>query len=123
MDWMQQGFDMVDPDGAERRRQQRQQEDRMARARSYYDGLRQRSDAMSGGPGISSVVDHAFNTQAAQANHLQGAANNLMGAIQGENQSRVAQEREMRRMQHEKELMRMRAEADIYGAAIRSLLG
>lgn len=73
--------------------------------------------------GFGQLVNHVYNNQAAQAAHLQGAANNVMSAIHGENQSRVSQEREMRRMEHEKELMRMKSQSDIYGAAIRSLLG
>lgn len=48
---------------------------------------------------------------AAQGNMLQGMAGDAMAAIANENQSRVAQQREMRRMQHEKELEQMRINA------------
>jgi hypothetical protein len=117
MDWMQQGFDFFDPDGAERRRQDQMRDQRIADARERYS--RPRAQQPMGGD----IRDLANNMQAAQAAHLQSAANNVMQAHSTEMQSRVAQQREMRRMQHEKDLMRMRAEADIYGAAIRSLLG
>lgn len=43
-----------------------------------------------------------------QAGNLQGMANDVMGAINQENQSRVAQQREQQRMQHEKDLEQMR---------------
>lgn len=62
-------------------------------------------------PGIGGVVDLANNIQAAQASHLQSAANNVMRAIAAENQSRVAQEREARRMEHEANLQRMSLDA------------
>ncbi len=95
---------------------------RQEQAQAYYNRLRQQS-AMQPSSGFSQLVDHVYNNQAAQAAHLQGAAGNVMGAMQDENQSRVSQAREMRRMEHEKELMRMKSQSDIYGAAIRSLLG
>jgi len=60
-----------------------------------------------------------------QAAHLQGMANQAMGAIGDENDSRVAQARELRRQEHEKELMRMQMEAQKRSsdaALIRELL-
>lgn len=45
-----------------------------------------------------------------QFNHLQGMANQAMGAWENELDSRVAQSREMRRMQHEQQIERMRQE-------------
>jgi hypothetical protein len=48
---------------------------------------------------------------AAQGRALQGAIDATSGAIQDENDSRVAQEREARRMQHEKDLESMRQQA------------
>ena len=45
-------------------------------------------------------------------NHLQGAANDVMQAIQNENESRVAQNREMRRMDHESGMMQQRMELE-----------
>ena len=45
-----------------------------------------------------------------QFQHLQNMANDQMAMFSKENDSRVAQMREMRRMQHEKELMQMHAE-------------
>ena len=47
----------------------------------------------------------------AQASALQGMISQTMGAHQDENDSRVAQLREMRRMEHEKELKRMELDA------------
>lgn len=46
-----------------------------------------------------------------QGAHLAGMINQAQGAIQNENESRVAQERERRRMEHEKEMLRMQMEA------------
>lgn len=46
-----------------------------------------------------------------QARHLQGMINGVTGAIQDENDSRVAQMREQRRMSHEMEMESMRQEA------------
>lgn len=43
---------------------------------------------------------------------LQGMAGDVMQAFQNENQSRVAQAREMRRMEHERELERMRQQTE-----------
>lgn len=47
-----------------------------------------------------------------QNNALQGMAGDVMQAFQNENQSRVAQAREMRRMEHERELERMRQQTE-----------
>ena len=47
----------------------------------------------------------------AQAQHLQGMANQATAAISKENDSRVAQQREARRMQHEINLKRMELDA------------
>lgn len=60
-----------------------------------------------------------------QAAHLQGMASQAMNAIGDENDSRVAQARELRRQEHEKELMRMQMEAQKRAsdaALIRELL-
>lgn len=54
----------------------------------------------------------------AQARALQGMAGQAMGAIQDENDSRVAQVREMRRMQHEKDIEAMRQQALIQRLAM-----
>lgn len=57
--------------------------------------------------------------------HLHGMSNQVMGAISDENDSRVAQARELRRQEHEKELMRMQMEAQKRAsdaALIRELL-
>lgn len=57
----------------------------------------------------SSIVDYgrmaAGAGAAAQGSHLGNMMNMTMGAINQENQSRVAQEREGRRMQHEKDML------------------
>lgn len=103
-------------DGEDRTRQERMQRYReaMERAKGY------------GSPsGVPSVMAQMGALHQAGGAHLQGAANQAMSAIQNENQSRVAQLREMRRMEHEKELMRMRAaaqEKEAEGDIIRSLL-
>lgn len=60
-----------------------------------------------------------------QAGHLAGMANQYMGIQQRENDSRVAQIREMRRMQHEQELARIQAEKarqDREGDLVRQIL-
>lgn len=56
-----------------------------------------------------SAFMQGFGPQA-QANSLQGMINQTTNAWQDENDSRVAQAREMRRMEHEKEMERMRQE-------------
>ena len=48
---------------------------------------------------------------AAQARHLGGMISDVTGAIQDENDSRVAQMREQRRMEHEAQMESMRQEA------------
>ena len=59
-----------------------------------------------------SIVDYgrmaAGAGAAAQGSHLGNMMNMTMGAINQENQSRVAQQREGRRMQHEKDMLLMR---------------
>ena len=59
-----------------------------------------------------SIVDYgrmaAGAGSAAQGSHLGNMMNLTMGAINQENQSRVAQQREGRRMQHEKDMLLMR---------------
>jgi hypothetical protein len=50
---------------------------------------------------------HAAMGSAQQGNVLGNMISQTMGAHQDENDSRVAQLREMRRMEHEKELKRM----------------
>jgi hypothetical protein len=54
---------------------------------------------------------HAAMGSAQQGNVLGNMISQTMGAHQDENDSRVAQMREMRRMQHEKELKRMELDA------------
>jgi hypothetical protein len=69
------------------------------------------------------MLDFAMNmAQQGFANHA-NAANQINSAIAKEMDSRVAQEREMRRMEHEKELarMRMQMERDKTEAMIRRL--
>lgn len=98
------GFGEDDEDRTRRERMQRYR-DAMQRAQSY------------GTPsGVGNVAAQMAAMHAAGGQHLQGAANQVMGAIAAENQSRVAQLREMRRMEHEKELLRMQQEAEMQRA-------
>lgn len=94
------------------------------RQRRYQEAM-QRAQG-SGDPRSTAGIQSQMGAMhQAGGSHLQGAANQAMSAIQNENQSRVAQLREMRRMEHEKELMRMRAaaqEREAEGDIIRSLL-
>lgn len=64
---------------------------------------------------FGSIVDYgrlaAGAGAAAQGAHLGGMINQIHGTFQRENDSRVAQAREMRRMQHEKEMKRMELDA------------
>lgn len=108
------GFGQEDDDEKVKNDRKRRYQEAMQRAQGSGDP---RSTA-----GIQAQMGLAHQAGGA---HLQGAANQAMSAIQGENQSRVAQLREMRRMEHEKELMRMRADAqkrEYEGDIIRSLL-
>ena len=60
--------------------------------------------------GASGAYHAAVGAQQ-QANHLQGMINQTMAAHQDENDSRVAQLREMRRMEHEMAMKRMELDA------------
>lgn len=53
-----------------------------------------------------------------QGAHLAGMINQAQDAIAAENQSRVAQQRELRRLEHEKEMLRMQIEAQERQAAL-----
>lgn len=108
------GFGQEDDDEKVKNDRQRRYREAMQRAQGY--------SLPSSTAGIQAQMGLAHQAGGA---HLQGAANQAMSAIQGENQSRIAQLREMRRMEHEKELMRMRADAqkrEYEGDIIRSLL-
>jgi len=59
-------------------------------------------NAMALGMGMASMMP------AQQARHAGNMMNMTMGAINQENQSRVAQQREARRMQHERDMLLMR---------------
>lgn len=72
-------------------------------------------------PHLTFAMDSAMQGMQNHSN----ASNAINSAISNEMDSRVAQQREMRRMAHEKEMMRMRLEAqrrDEEGGIIRSLL-
>jgi len=60
----------------------------------------------------------AQQVSSSQARHLGGMISDVTGAIQDENDSRVAQVREQRRMAHEKEMETMRQEALLQRLAI-----
>jgi hypothetical protein len=60
----------------------------------------------------------AQQVSSAQARHLGGMISDVTGAIQDENDSRVAQMREQRRMAHEREMEAMRQEALLQRLAI-----
>lgn len=111
--------DAWDPDGADERARQRQrdllmQDNRAASARNRM------------APGAAQLFSPYPAIAAEQQRHF-GAFNDAVGAvnsaISGEMQSRVNQAREARRMEHERQLAQIRAQSDMYGAAIRSLLG
>lgn len=74
-----------------------------------------RRSTFSFSPGASNSMWNPFDmvraSTAQQGNHLANMASQVQAAIQDENDSRVAQEREQRRMEHEKELMRLQQEA------------
>ena len=77
---------------------------RPARA-SFFNG---------GNGGMYGLEGHyrmAQNMAGQQGGHLAGMANQINQAIQDENDSRVAQMRELRRQEHEKEMLRMQQEA------------
>lgn len=107
--------------------QGRQREDKLRRATSRANLPRpaeqpdapqnapeapQRHFAMQGHQGAVHPMQAAYDALGphAQAAALGGMVNRTMGAIQDENDSRVAQAREMRRMEHEKSIEAMRQE-------------
>jgi hypothetical protein len=80
----------------------------VAPRRPAFSWPQQQEAGMFGG----SIVDYgrmaAGAGAAAQGSHLGNMMNMTMGAINQENQSRVAQSREARRMQHERDMLLMR---------------
>jgi hypothetical protein len=109
-------MDWLDPDADEREQTQA----RRSRGREAFG--RAGGMPFTGASGFHQWAQGAMAPgMAAHAN----AANQINDAIESEMQSRVAQEREMRRQEHEKALMQMRLEAqkrDQDGALIRALL-
>lgn len=77
---------------------------RMARGKAAFDRA-------AGQPFQEPGIAYAGNVAAQGMQNHAGAIQATNAAIDEEMESRVAQEREMRRMEHEKELMRLRLEA------------
>jgi hypothetical protein len=61
--------------------------------------------------GVTNPMMHGLMSPAEQGRHLAGMAGQVTQAYQDENDSRVAQEREMRRMQQERDMESMRQES------------
>lgn len=74
---------------------------------------RQQGGFATGNPMFNpmAVAQHAGMMSAQQGNALQNMISQATNAWQDEHDSRVSQNREMRRMQHEKEMEQMRIEA------------
>ncbi len=112
--------DLINPDFDEEQKRRAQAAARQSRGRAAFD--RAAGMPFTGASGFHQWAQGAMAPgMAAHAN----AANQINDAIESEMQSRVAQEREMRRQEHEKALMQMRLEAqkrDQDGAIIRALL-
>lgn len=90
--------------------------------RSFVTG----GNGMNGGHTMAGVFNLAQGMAGQQGAALANAAQQAQSAWQDENDSRVAQMRELQRQEHEKELMRMRMEAQRRSdeaALIRSILG
>lgn len=81
--------------------------------RANRRGFSQQGGFATGNPmyNPTNVAQVAGGMQAAQGNALQNMINQTTNAWQDEHDSRVSQNREMRRMQHEKEMEQMRIEA------------
>lgn len=108
------GFGQEDDDEKIKNDRKRRYQEAMQRAQSY--------GAPSGTAGIQAQMAAAHQ---AGGSKLQASNEQVMDAIRRENDSRVAQRREMRRMEHERELMRLRMaaqEREYEGDIIRSLL-
>lgn len=111
--------DFFNGDSGKKREDEERQERRIARGKAAFD--RAGGDVAFGHPGVQYAGNVA---RQGMANHAK-AIDDVTDAIAQEMDSRVAQEREMRRMEHEKELARIRAQADKMdrdGALIRDLL-
>lgn len=114
--------DMWNQDGGKKRQDEERRQLRTQDARDDRD--RRIADEASGAfghPGLEFAM--GMHRQGMQ-NHA-NAAGAINSAIGQEMESRVAQQREMRRMAHEQEMMRLRAEAarrEREGDIIRSLL-
>lgn len=70
-------------------------------------------------PFASPMLNPGILSPDQQADHLQGMANGIMRAYQDENDSRIAQARELLRMEHEKEMEDKANEADLAKEAMR----
>lgn len=107
MEWNEEPLDDLDPMAARDAAARRAAPSRPRRA------PRQVSPIIQGGPmqGIAPFMGLVAPHIAAQGSHLGGMINQVQGVIQRENDSRVAQAREMRRMEHEKAMKRMELDA------------
>ena len=108
MEWNEEPVDDVDPLAA--RDEAARQASRPRRPR-----LQAPARPTGGSQVLGSIVDYgrmaAGIGAAAQGAHLGSMISQVQNAIQRENDSRVAQAREMRRMQHEKDMKRMELDA------------
>lgn len=108
-------MDFLDPEEAEKRRLAEQ------RKKAYRDSVRG-AGINSDTSGVQALVGQMASRHFGAQNDALAAANS---AIAQEMQSRVNQQREMRRMAHAQEMMRLQAEAarrERDGDIIRSLL-
>lgn len=111
--------DFINGDDGQEREAGDLKDRRMARGKAAFD--RAGGGGAFGHPGLEyagTLVNQGMQNHANAA----GAINSAIGQ---EMESRVAQQREMRRMAHEQEMMRLRAEAarrEREGDIIRSLL-
>lgn len=108
-------MDFLDPEEAEKRRLAEQ------RKKAYRDSVRGAS-VNSDTSGLQTLAGQMASQHFGAQNDALAAANS---AIAQEMQSRVNQQREMRRMAHAQEMMRLQAEAarrERDGDIIRSLL-
>lgn len=112
-------------DAADERREREAEEAQRQRRMEAAKAAAERTRAGFGGGGASAFHSWAQNAMAPGMQAHSNALGAVNSAIGGEMQSRVAQEREMRRMEHEKELERMRLagkKQEQDGAMIRALL-
>lgn len=110
-DIMQFGANLINPQAAERMRDEEEEERRRQQRIARGQAARMPNMQMGGLQGAPQFMGFANAAMAPGMNAHANAAGAVNDAISREMQSRVAQAREARRMQHEKDMLLMRLQS------------